>query len=927
MGEKLGRYEIRSKLGSGGMGEVYEAHDSLLDRAVAIKLLSSEFSADKVWKARFYREARAASSLNHPHILTIYEIGETEHGTFLATELVYGETLREVIKRRAASTAQILKIAEQITSALSAAHEANIVHRDVKPENVMVRRDGYVKVLDFGLAKQIVADNTDDDSNVKTMAGMILGSVRYMSPEQARAQKVDARTDIWSFGAVLYEMLAAKGPFDKQTTSETLGAIIYQQPDRIADRNPNVPPEVQSIIARCLEKNPDARYQTMAEVGHEIRDVLYALEHAASAERGRYASGDIAGHLSENPTIIHQSTTSDRHRAAATVRSREAAAARPWWRNPWTISAGVAIALLVVGRLMVYAVFHRSRDAMVNKFEKTTVARLDSDGKAVLPVISPDGKYVAYAKGEAGNRSLVVRQLATNSEVTVVPPTAQNFVTVTFSPSSDYVLYTLTTKDYNLNNLYRVPALGGEPKELVRDVDSVPTFSPDGKRLAFMRHAGDKGTDIIFTAAADGSNLTEIFNRQQTDYSFLTQPAWSPQGDTILIGGGKAQGGVTTGVVILEIKPAGGGFKVFNPRTWKNFDSMVWLRDGSGFLLVARENDSATNQIWRISYPDGVAQPITNDLNDYTGISVSADGAALLTAKSETVSSLWTYAPQEKAATQLSADSPTLDGANGLSLTPDGHLLFSRREGKFVDIWVADSDDKNPRRLTSDSRSNFSPLMTPDGRYIIFNSNRSGTYRIWRMDADGRNAVQLTAEDVNNSDFNPIVAPDGQHVVFNRNYVGDSQPSEILSVSIIDKSPGSVLRVPQHSVFLPQISPDGKRLMYTSYAVESIIRTVYVAAFDGSVAGAVEKSAPYSLMNIMKWSPDGKTFTYVNAEGIQNIWQMSPDGTQKQPITDFKSGRIFNYTWGANGKTIFIVRAIVNSDLVLIRDAGSSPTP
>src|SRR5262245_21754535 len=232
-GKTLGRDEIRSKLGSGGMGEVYEAHDSLLNRAVAIKILSPEFSADKVWKGRFYREARAASSLNHPHILTIYEIGETEQGAFLATELVHGETLRDLVKRGPISTSQVLKIAEQIASALSAAHEENIVHRDIKPENVMVRRDGYVKVLDFGLAKQIVPDSSgDDDSTVKTVAGMILCSVKYMSPEQARAQRVDARTDIWSFGVVLYEMLAARGPFDKQTTSETLGAIIYQLPDQ-----------------------------------------------------------------------------------------------------------------------------------------------------------------------------------------------------------------------------------------------------------------------------------------------------------------------------------------------------------------------------------------------------------------------------------------------------------------------------------------------------------------------------------------------------------------------------------------------------------------------------------------------------------------------------------------------------------------------
>jgi len=258
--------------------------------------------------------------------------------------------------------------------------------------------------------------------------------------------------------------------------------------------------------------------------------------------------------------------------------------------------------------------------------------------------------------------------------------------------------------------------------------------------------------------------------------------------------------------------------------------------------------------------------------------------------------------------------------------TADGRLLFTRREGKRADIWSADSDGKNARRLTSEGRSNLTPVVTADGRYIVFISNRSGTFRVWRMDADGRNPIQLTEETAETSEFNPTLTAEG-HVIFNHNYIGEKHPTDILRVPIDGKSATTVMRDQNRSVFLPQISPDGKHLLFTSYDVNTITRTLNVAAFDGNAVGDVESVATYSLIGNVKWMPDGKYLSYVNTEGIQNLWQMLPNGTQQKPITDFRSGRIFNYAWARDGKTLFIVRGIVSSDLVLIRDADSSPTP
>src|SRR6185503_20045683 len=248
-GQRFGRYEVHSKLGEGGMGQVYTALDSELGRSVAIKLLPSEFTTDQDRRSRFRQEARVISALNHPNIITIYEIGENEHGSFLATEFVEGRTLREVLKSESLTLSRILKIVEQAGNALTAAHAAGIVHRDVKPENIMVRRDGIVKVLDFGLAKPrnpVLPDGESDSS--KTVPGTVMGSARYMSPEQARGLDVDERTDIWSLGVVLYEMLSGHAPFEGETTADTLASVIYKEPMPISHILPNIPFELQRIL-------------------------------------------------------------------------------------------------------------------------------------------------------------------------------------------------------------------------------------------------------------------------------------------------------------------------------------------------------------------------------------------------------------------------------------------------------------------------------------------------------------------------------------------------------------------------------------------------------------------------------------------------------------------------------------------------------
>jgi serine/threonine protein kinase len=486
-GKQFGRYEVRGKLGAGGMGEVFLAHDTQLNRAVALKILSTDVSCDENRAERFRQEARAASALNHPNIITIYEIGESEHGCFIATELIDGETLREKIKRTPLSIANAIKISEQAAAALAAAHEAHIIHRDIKPENIMIRRDGYVKVLDFGLAK-LIAPNENNDENptlelVNTQPGIVMGSVRYMSPEQARAHVVDARTDIWSLGAVLYEMVTGRSPFEGETTSDTLAALIYKEPEQISHFVPNAPPELQRIIRKALRKDREERYQNIKDFALDLKNLRYEIEHETSFENKTQPLPAFSGDTAE-ALRIHQTTGANRatNSTVAVTSSAEYLVNQVKTHKWQTAFASVGvIALLVTLSFGFYRWYGKKTDIATTAFAKPAVSRIATDGKVRLPAMSPDGKYIAYQSGEIGNRSLVVRQIATDSTVTLVPASALDIKTINFSPDGNYVLYTQTSPNYVINTLYQVPTLGGTPKKLIEDVDSRVTFSPDGK--------------------------------------------------------------------------------------------------------------------------------------------------------------------------------------------------------------------------------------------------------------------------------------------------------------------------------------------------------------------------------------------------------------------------------------------------------------
>jgi len=927
-GKKLGRYEIQEKIGAGGMGEVYLAHDEQLDRKVALKILLPEFCCDEERVQRFKSEAKAASSLNHPGIITIHEIGEQDERLYIATEYVDGKTLREKIENGELSFTDSIKISEQVADALAAAHSAGIVHRDIKPENIMIRPDGFVKILDFGLAKPIFLSKTAgaEDATIqllKTQPGMVMGSVRYMSPEQARGKDTDERTDIWSLGVVLYEMLTGKNPFEGETISDSLAALIHVEPQQIED----VPEEMQRIIRKALRKNVTERYQNIKDFSLDLKDLRTRIEHDSTENyTERFAkTTTVARHdTSENATLIHrtvsaETSTGERNtnnwRKTGTNNEREIQ--RRWRFLPVGLIAAFAIVLLSAIFLLPNLLAGRTP-----KFDSIQVSRLTDNGNAHQAAISPDGKLVSFVNIQNGRQSLNVRQVATGSAVEIVPPGEAKIMQPTFTPDGEYLYY--VSGNRSIGTLYQISTLGGESKKIVTDIDSKISFSPDGKRLAFFRHNPNEGGDAIFIADSDGANLQQLIHTKEIGFDKYTGMDWSPDGEKLLLGVYKASSDSPKKVRIATFTLKDKKFNLFGEQSWQAANSFQWFKDGSGFLFLGKPNLSETLQIWRMEYPTGELKQVTTDTSDYASLSVAADTNSIVTTKVDTISSFWSLLPKSNELKQISGESKTLAAKVGISYSPDGKLFYSKKTGEEVNLFSMNEDGGGEKQLTSGVRYNYEATAVPDGKYVVFSSNRNGFFNLWRIDADGKNPVQLT--NFQNGAASQIdITPDGRTVLFTR-HSSDHGKSVLMKVSVDGSGGEAVPLLPetQSSALMPRVSPDGKHLAFQTFHYDKekaqFDSTVNIAALDENQKDKAAKQIEFGLHFPVEWTTDGKSLTYVNSTGVYNIWTLSDENKKETPLTKFNSGNITPFVWSNDGKKLFIVRGIYNSDLVLIKD-------
>ncbi len=943
-GTRLGRYEIRSQIGAGGMGEVYLAEDMRLHRKVALKVLPADVAANQDRMRRFTQEATAAAALNHPHISHIYEIGESDGVHFISMEFIDGVTLRDKIHRERTELRRLLKYLQQVAEGLSKAHAAGIVHRDLKPDNIMITREDYAKILDFGLAKLIEPQKTFEpgdtgSSEIATavmpqhsLPGTVMGTVGYMSPEQAQGKvnEIDHRSDIFSFGCLLYESATGQKPFAGKDALDSLHKIVHAPTPQIKEINATAPADLQRIVRRCLAKEPEKRYQSIKEVAIELEELQQELKGAAELEysiqpasSGESTTGSGPSGVTESsaPKQATGSGTSDTTRSLSSAEYL-VGEIRRHKIGALAMGAVVLIVVAVVGmglyRFAISKNQTQTKSTGIVVSSNMKISRLTASGKALEAAISPDGKWVVYVQKDGSQQSLWIRQIATNSIIQIVPPADVRIGRETFSPDGNYVYYFITEPNNPAGVLYQAPTIGGPPRKILTNIGSPIAFSPDASRIAFIRD--DKpatGEDQLIVANADGTGERKLAVRKGDNWFSFEGCGWSPDGRVIACPAGKStKKGSDSFVIAVDTET--GEQKEFTSAEFSDVGRVSWLADGGGVVLSAADFSSYFHQLWFISYPRGEAYKITNDLIAYGGTSVTADSKSLVTVQNDATANIW-IAPGGDIAHAKQITYAKFEGGvgrnGGMSWTPDGRIVYVSLSSGNLDIWIMNSDGSGQKQLASDPAIDIDPAVSPDGRYIVFVSLRHGLPVLWRMDLDGGNLKQLTDQD----DYQPQISPDSKWIIFNSWRTGRRT---LWKISI---DGGQPVQVTDKFASSSGISPDGKLIacFYRDEEPNSPWR-IMILPFGGGQplkTFAASGADRIALDAAVAWTPDGRAITYVDSTGgSPNLWSQSLDGGPPKKLTDFKENGVWRYSWSRDGKQLALTRGTVTSDVVLIKD-------
>ncbi len=878
-GKQFGSYRILRRLGSGGMGQIYLALETRLGRHTALKFLPPELLADEESLRRLEQEARAASALNHPNILTIYEIGEFHGELFISSEFVEGVTLKKAIQRRAIDGSMAIRVATQIASALTAAHSAGVIHRDLKPANVMVRPDGYIKVIDFGLAK------ITDDSHVSglrhsglSLPGSVVGTVDYMSPEQARGEEVDSRTDLWSLGVLIYEMLSNQRPFAGETDSHVIVSIL----DRPAPPLPNlasVPTGVGGVVARALVKDPAKRYQSAAEM---LRD----LEKIDTSSARRWP--------------LRQATSTRR----ATARYRGLP----------------AIVLLAVFCACWWGLGGRDRFVEPDWFHIESVKQLTFNGRTLSSAISPDGKYLAFVVGDpGGTQSLHIKQTDQPSDQVRIPSRKIHYIGLTFSLDSRTIYEVEEDPSTLVGKLFAVPLVGERSSTpLLEDIDGPVTFSPAGDRFAFVRweplKGGAAGTrNHIEIAATENYQLTPLLST--TSLTLMSHLAWEPNGKRLAAI--VRDNAAASDQVDLSFVSVRGGQVTKRSSGWGGIGQLVWEKDGRSLLLSAslKSENRSRSQLREVGAYSGPARDLTKDLSGYGSVSMTSDGQRIAAVKVDPRATLWVsssndFAHGRSAFSDMQNSDPVSGVANASLAWLDGeHLLVNSRRTGFPNLAVFSTADQIESSLTAGAVVEQHAEPVPGGRFIVYSSNRSGSFHIWRYDRHTNRYLQLTFGSA--YDDSPAVSPDGKWIVY---------ASSTSTYPLLYKIPvegGKPIRLGQFSADHPQISPDG-RWIACQLQKEPDHWSVAVIPFDGVHNGFREvpnATPPF------RWSSSGEALTssITDPSGVSNVWRIPLDGGKPQRVTQFEDQSILAFAWSADGSQLACVRQQNYSDVMLFQ--------
>jgi serine/threonine protein kinase len=880
LGRELGNYRIERPLGAGGMGEVFLAHDAKLNRKVALKILPAEFILDAERVKRFEREAKAISALNHPNIVTIYDFGQLDGINFIVTEYIEGKTVRELLAANM-SLKEMLSIVSQTCEALAAAHASGIIHRDIKPENIMVRPDGYVKVLDFGLAKlKPQSDSIHISLTNYTQKGMIIGTLAYMSPEQVSDENVGHRTDLWSLGVVFYEMLCGVNPFKGENRQATLNAILNINPPPVSVANQSLPAELDRILEKALEKEADVSYQSASDLRADLRRVRREIDSSPSLRTGS---------------------------AGTERRIPEAKKGGNYF-----VPAFGILTLVVTGFSIWFFVFRSNHVSATDWSKATNVQLTEQQGTEFYPALSPDGKSFVYAADAAGNFDIFVQRVGGKNPINLTKDSSADDTQPAFSPNGEQIAF---RSEREPKGIY-VMGESGENLRRVADFGFQPSWSPGGKEIVVgtfgpaapnVRQGLNNGLWII--------NI-ETGGKRKIIKKEATFPSWSPNGKRIaywFYPGSLGRRDIAT------IPVEGGEPVVITTDFGRSNWNPVWSPDG-GFLYFVSDKGGNIN-FWRVAINEttgealSAPEPVNTPSKYSRHLNFSRDGKRMIYAQTDSQSNIQGIEFDSKAEKTVGEWFWITRGDREIvraELSPDGKQFVMRQTRRTQDdIVVVNRDGTNWRDVTNDAPFDRYPRWSADGKQIAFASDRNNGYEIWICNSDGSNLRQVSFQYThqNGSSF-ATWAPDGKSLIYTNNF----QPYllDLTKTWQEQQAPQKVLIAEPDRNFVGwDWSPDGKKLLGTLPLGE---RAIAVYSFETKLLERIVEDIDSGNV-IPSWLDDSRRFVFAKDNRIfltDSVTKKTKEIHSRQPEqirSPFVSrdGRLLYYVMHFNESDIWLL--------------------
>ena len=880
VGKEFGTYKIEKPIGAGGMGEVYLAHDDKLNRKVALKILPAEFVADAERVKRFKREAQMISALNHPYIVTIYDVGSADGINYIATEYVEGETVRDLIVR-GVDLKQTLSVISQTCEALAAAHKAGIIHRDIKPENIMLRPDGFVKVLDFGLAKLTEHAEFQQSLANYTMKGVIIGTPAYMSPEQVSDGKVDHRTDLWSVGVILYEMLTGINPFKGDSRQATFQKILSEDPPPVSESNEKLPAALDAILSKALEKDADVSYQTASDIRADLKRVRREIDSSPSLK----------------------SASGTRRRGADTVQTR----------RKLLPFAFLLLPLLALG--VWFFVFRSDQTGAVDWAKATNIPLTDQRGTEYFPSLAPDGKSFVYASDATGKFDIYVQRVGGKNATNLTKDSPAADTQPSFSPDGERIAF---RSEREPEGIY-VMGASGENLRRVADCGFHPSWSPDGREIVVSAFGRDQPT-----VRASGDNGLWIINvetgaKRELLKAEASFPAWSPSGKRV------AYWFYTSTFSRRDIAtiPANGGEPVIVTKDFavSNWNP-VWSPDGNFLYFVSSKGGSVN--FWRVRIDEAsgavlsAPEPIVTPSKFSRHLNFSRDGKRMIYVQTDNQSNIQGAEFDAKAEKIVGEPFWITQGDREITraeLSPDGTRFVMRIIRRTQDdIVTVSRDGRDWRDITNDAPFDRYVRWSPDGKQLAFSSDRNSGAEIWMSNADGTNLRQITFP--NQPDIGagfPVWSPDGKRLAFHsagQTYILDL--SKNWQEQTAQKlSPGENIS----SFVAWDWSPDDKKLAGT--IIEGNARSLGIYSYETNGYTKIVENGDF----IPSWLPDSRRLVYgfENKIFIADIETHKSSELVSSPTEELRSPFV-----SRDGKLLYYAARTSESDIWLL-DNSSNP--